>query len=232
MKDQHCHATKGSFSPAIRQVKQICFTLIELRVVIAIIALLAAMLLPALQQSRDRAKTTKCQGNIQQLCIATQAYCDSNKGFLAPTYGNTNAIYGKNNWGEGSSPTLLLPYLGMSSAMRLQCAASPSPSKYSLSFNAYHYGNPNGKKKIDLILKPSRRSNIVDYRVGYLSYYYVQRVEDVWRHGNSNAVNIGFLDGHVGLHTKLQVGATTSSLSGPSPGVWCSYDSYVNSWNF
>lgn len=57
------------------------FTLIELLVVISIIAILAALMLPALAQGKARGKAAGCLNNLRQVGLATQMYADEHESY-------------------------------------------------------------------------------------------------------------------------------------------------------
>lgn len=79
------------------------FTLIELLVVIAIIAILASMLLPALNQARERAKAISCMSKLKQLGLAIQLYANDNYDWMPVEIKNSS---GSEEWMD-----LINPYL-------------------------------------------------------------------------------------------------------------------------
>jgi len=72
------------------------FTLVELLIVIAIIAILASMLLPALHRSRHNAKVTICTGQLKQWGESLHIYAVDNKDFFA--YGSGKYY---STWSDG-----------------------------------------------------------------------------------------------------------------------------------
>ena len=70
------------------------FTLIELLIVIAIIAILAAMLLPALNKARERARSISCVGKLRQIGQAATLYAGDYDGVLPPAQITGNGTVG------------------------------------------------------------------------------------------------------------------------------------------
>jgi prepilin-type N-terminal cleavage/methylation domain-containing protein len=89
--------------------RRVGFTLIELLVVVAIIGVLIALLLPAVQQAREAARRTQCINNLKQLGLALHNYVDAAGCLPAASQGGLGGVY-MNFTGYSH----LLPYLEQS----------------------------------------------------------------------------------------------------------------------
>jgi type II secretory pathway pseudopilin PulG len=176
--------------------RRVAFTLVELLVVIAVVGMLIAMMLPAVQQSREAARRTQCINNLKQLGLALQNYQSAKKTFPAAC---TLAIGAPSH--SFSVHAQLLPYVDEANLQRL------------IDFSRSYTLQPEvTKTRVELFVCPSEENTqpkLLGDSIYYPSNYAINF--GTWFIWNPNTQQIG--DGAFGVNRKMKPAHFEDGLS-------------------
>jgi prepilin-type N-terminal cleavage/methylation domain-containing protein/prepilin-type processing-associated H-X9-DG protein len=143
------------------------FTLVELLVVIGIIALLAALLLPALADARERSRQTQCASNLRTLATGLLVYSQDNHGALPGIATNPQQPWDWIYWGPWQGPPYdvfsngpLCRYVGKDEAV-FRC---PSDDALHHTIPAGSVEQPLGPYRYSYIINPFSMGGITRYQ--------------------------------------------------------------------
>jgi prepilin-type N-terminal cleavage/methylation domain-containing protein/prepilin-type processing-associated H-X9-DG protein len=184
------------------------FSLVELLVVIAVIAVLASLLLPAIQKAKAKSHTTVCLNNLRQWGLAMQLYATDNDDYLPPE-GTGNSLNQETGWYVALPRTFSnLDYFSMpwrtnpAAPLGQSLFICPANTNRSNGLNLFHYclnehidrtGSQDGPVKVSSVPRPSQVVWLFD------NGKRAARAQQNNVHTNlhSGGANFAFLDTHV-----------------------------------
>jgi prepilin-type N-terminal cleavage/methylation domain-containing protein/prepilin-type processing-associated H-X9-DG protein len=189
------------------------FTLVELLVVLAVIALLAALLLPALSKAKESARTTQCLNQMRQLGLAVRLYVDEN-GDAFPRSQHSAFAHGQLPWERSLAPLLGSSTTAWTNLLTglYHCPSDKRTTPWSYGLNVYYElgpkddytGKPQTWRRLTEVPRPAatvlfaENNTSADHLMPEFWYAQADAV-DLASTRHKGRANYTFADGHASL---------------------------------